>query len=473
MLSLDARLSAQTTSLIERPDRLHELVRALGSPLNIVFPARVTENVDGFTDVLRSHHLRGRVLFAHKSNQSSSFVRELTSSTGGIDVASLNELRHALGCGFDGRRIVAGGPKTPEYLWLAATVRATVSVDSLGELAQLNRLVETCRLDDQRVSLRLSGFRSTGGVKSNMKPSRFGIDIADAEGALELLRSNMQLSGVAFHLDTTSIVEKALAIENCVEFLNRAREQGHNPDVLDIGGGYKVDYLANGEQWHDYTTALKDAALDLRPPLGWNATTFGLRKEGQVLRGNLNVYEYHDNTTGPTYLDALLSHQAPQAGCTIGQLVLDNMFDLELEPGRALMDQCGITVARVLESGVRNGERLIRLDMNRRDLSIEDSEFMVDPIVVTDGPSEADGNDGCYFTGNLCLEADFVTRRKVFLKRLPRVGDLVVFPNTAGYVSDFSASRAIRQPIARRIAMFGDKWCLDSEYWPTKATNED
>jgi diaminopimelate decarboxylase len=85
--------------------------------------------------------------------------------------------------------------------------------------------------------------------------------------------------------------------------------------------------------------------------------------------------------------------------------------------------------------------------------------------------------------GNLCLEADLVTRRTVFLPRLPHPGDLLAFPNTAAYCMDFTATRAQRQPLARKVAVVphhgrpeggeGDgawRWCLDEQYWPTTET---
>jgi diaminopimelate decarboxylase len=76
--------------------------------------------------------------------------------------------------------------------------------------------------------------------------------------------------------------------------------------------------------------------------------------------------------------------------------------------------------------------------------------------------------------GNLCLEADLITRRTVFLPRLPASGDLLAFPNTAGYCMDFTATRAQQQPAARKAAVWQDGttwlWCLDEEYWPIDAS---
>ena len=58
------------------------------------------------------------------------------------------------------------------------------------------------------------------------------------------------------------------------------------------------------------------------------------------------------------------------------------------------------------------------------------------------------GNVGVYFAGNLCLESDLVYRHMTYLQKMPEPGDLVVFPNSAGYFMDFSASTSIMQPVA-------------------------
>ncbi len=80
------------------------------------------------------------------------------------------------------------------------------------------------------------------------------------------------------------------------------------------------------------------------------------------------------------------------------------------------------------------------------------------------------GPVGVHLVGNLCLEADLITRRLVFLPRLPRAGDVLAFVNTAGYAMDFHAHQAQRQPSARTVAVEreGDswRWCPDEDYWP-------
>lgn len=81
-----------------------------------------------------------------------------------------------------------------------------------------------------------------------------------------------------------------------------------------------------------------------------------------------------------------------------------------------------------------------------------------------------------YLTGNLCLEADLITRRLVQLPALPAPGDLLAFANTAGYAMDFRAHHALYQPTARKVAVYQQdgswRWRLDREYWPNSCSGE-
>jgi diaminopimelate decarboxylase len=187
-LFLRPRLDGALREILDSPEFLHGLVSGLGSPLNIVVPGRIVENLARFDDVCRRHHLSGRVYFAHKANRSSALVRELAGTEAGIDVASLAELEHALGAGFTGERIMATGPKDSEFLWLAARCGAVVNADSRDELLRLGELVTKHGLSPTPVMLRLSGFEEHG-VKVLSRSSRFGSHVRELESLVEATSS--------------------------------------------------------------------------------------------------------------------------------------------------------------------------------------------------------------------------------------------------------------------------------------------
>ncbi|MFC5856286.1 Y4yA family PLP-dependent enzyme [Streptomyces chlorus] len=473
-------------SLLEARPFLHSLVDALGSPLNILLPEVIAENTARFRAVYHRYHLAGRVYFAHKANRSSALARRLAAedvAAVGIDVASPEELQHALSCGFTRDRIMATGPKDAGFLWPAARVGATVNLDSPGELELLSGLVRKHGLRRAAVLVRLSGFESaTGhggaGTRLRSRRSRFGTPLRDAQpllAALERHTDAVEWTGVAYHLDTTGVEEKVRALEQCVLFMDDCRARGLAPRAVDIGGGFGVGYVAEAGEWERWTTALSESVLGGRPPLTWRGHGYGLRNEGGTVRGAAALYPGHRPTAGPGYLDELLSLPAPVLGRTPATLLLEHLHDLHIEPGRSLVDQCGLSLAWVLDVRPADsdvGHYLVRLGMNAGDMSLEEHGVLVDPVLLARGEPEKGDEEpvGVFLAGNLCLEADLITRRLVHLPRLPRVGDLLAFANTAGYAMGFHAHRAQRQPLARTVAVERQaeswRWCLDEDYWP-------
>ncbi|MEU9375328.1 Y4yA family PLP-dependent enzyme [Streptomyces sp. NPDC048255] len=484
-LYLEPRLAPRLASLLDTAGFPHALVDGLGSPLNLVLPQQFAQNVAEFRSVLRRHHLGGRIYYAHKANRSSALVRRLSTTDAALDAASLGELQHALASGFTGDRIMVTGPKDPEFLWLAARCGATVNADGAAELADAAALVGAYGLPRLRVLLRLSEFE-VSGTRVLSRRSRFGTSVKALDGLLDVLerhRDALEPIGVGYHLDTTSLDEKATALEGCLRATEELRIRGFQPSVIDVGGGFGVNYLAHAAQWERYTTELTHAVMGRRPPLTWGGHGYGLRVENGTLKGALGLYPAHRPLAGAAYLDELLSLPAPTLGRPLGTLLLESLCDLYAEPGRALTDQCGVTLGRVLEVRPPEGGghgHLVRLALNAGDVGLEDHGVLVDPVLLRRDPAApgtgtgTGGPVGVHLLGNLCLEADLITRRTVFLPGLPRPGDLLAFANTAGYCMDFTATGAQQQPTARKAAVDEENgswgWCLDEQYWPVTRT---
>ncbi|BBH67359.1 diaminopimelate decarboxylase [Actinoplanes sp. OR16] len=477
MLFLKPRIDPLTQSVLDDGELLGRLVDGLGSPLNVVLPQRAGENVARFREAYKKHRLHGRIYYAHKANRSSALLREFAATEAGADVASLGELQHALAAGFTPDRIMATGPKDREYLWLAARTGVIVNADSADELRELASIVAARGLPRVRIMVRLSRFE-TSGVRVQSRRSRFGIAAAALTGALDLIAAHedrLELVGAAYHLDTVELREKAVALEGCLTALDECRQRGLRPWSIDIGGGFGVNYLDDAAEWERYTSELAQAVLGNRAPLTWDDHGYGLRAEAGTLRGALALYAAHRPIAGAGYLDRLLGTDAPGQRRPLGELLLDHMYDLDVEPGRALLDQCGLVAMRVVEVREDGGDVLVRLAGNARDVGLEEHGVLMDPVLVPRNGAKGPAA-GVFLLGNLCLESDLITRRRVFLPSRPEPGDLLVFVNTAGYLMDFTATEALRQPAARTVAVHHAggtwQWRLDETYWPVHAQPE-
>jgi len=449
---------------------LFELVNGFGSPLNLLFPELILENKTKFLKVFKKHQILGKVYFAHKTNQSSSLVRQLAmESDSYIDVASVGELKHALQSGFTGKQIGATGPKTDAFLLLCIQHDVLVSVDNQQELDLIATIAKNLG-KTTKITIRLNGFTSEN-AKVITKTSRFGIPLSEIGIVLQQVSQAkaLELVGFAFHLDSTAIKERVIAIETLIKLVDQAQELGLNPHLINIGGGYKVSYLENQKQWDTYTSAIKEAVLGQRESFTWNGYSFGLWSENRKLKGTLNTYQFFDQQNSDKYLDEILSQPSSFSTQTLGEVLRDRMLEVMIEPGRSLADQCGITIGKVMfVKQSAQGENLLGLEMNRADVAFLEHEVFVDPLLVSNTDNQQPFS--AYITGNLCLEGDFIFIRKINFPHTPRPGDVLIFANTAGYYSDFSAHSAIKQPRASKVAITQKNnrlyWSQDSLYKP-------
>lgn len=470
---LPAALSPLLRRVIDDDGLLGTLADGFGSPLNVLLPQQLAVNATAARRGFAGHPgLRYRIFLAHKPNRSAAVVRQAVVEGLDLDVASEGELRSGLAAGFPGARIEATGPKNEAFLRLAVQHGVLVNADSAAELHTLATIRRGLGGDAPvDVVVRVGGLADTG------LDTKFGLPVRDVPSVLAWLRERpelLRLRGFAFHEPVSGGRERARAAEVLVDLHVAALRLGLAPDVLNVGGGFRVSYLERADDWDGYVSAVKAGLLGRGPSLTWNGAGFGLGVDDGRITGAAQLARFvHSEAIDAelrTFLDTPLRGHGGRA---LGTFLAENLVEVHIEPGRALYDQLGLTVARV--NGVKatpGGEQLVGLDLNRSNLDGADREFFVDPVVVHRASSSAATGEqaAVYFGGNLCLPGDLVTRRKVALDRLPDTGDLVVFPNTAGYFMDFTESETLLQRTAAKVAVRVDddepRWCRDQDYLP-------
>jgi diaminopimelate decarboxylase len=133
-------------------------------------------------------------------------------------------------------------------------------------------------------------------------------------------------------------------------------------------------------------------------------------------------------------------------------------LQLRCEPGRSLADGCGLTAARVeFRKQRRDGAWLVGLAMNRTQCRSTSDDFLVDPLLLSpsDGlsASRPTGPVEGYLVGAYCIERELLTWRRLRFPRGVAVGDIVVFPNTAGYLMHILESASHQIPLARNLVV--------------------
>lgn len=458
MFKFTPKIHDSVKSIIENKDFLFNIADCYGSPCNILIPENIDENIKDFQSVFKKNSIIGKIFYAHKCNKSKAIMKQILKNDICIDVASYNELQDALVCGFTGNKIEATGPKNDDFIILGLQHNIIFNVDNQSELETIAKYYKILGIKKSiRILIRLNNFQSME-TKIVNKISRFGIPISHFENVLDYIArygNIFNLIGISFHLDTVNITEKVIAIENCIELFEKMFEKGVEPYVLDIGGGFKLNYIESKSEWNESISELKEDIVSGKSSLSWNSKTFGLNVRNNTLHGTLNIYNYYDELVKEKFLDAILQTRlAKYQNRTIAEILSENMIELYIEPGRSLLDNVGFNIAKINFAKVdAKGNTLVGVDMKRSDLLIGEQEMFVDPILVSQKETHIKDDSGVFFIGNLCMENDMIFNRKVFLETIPQKDDLIVFMNTAGYFMDFEQSPTLGQNIAKKVVL--------------------
>ncbi|WP_286014126.1 MULTISPECIES: Y4yA family PLP-dependent enzyme [Nocardia] len=418
--------------LLDDPNLLGDIAFAIGGPFHVMYPARVGHNIDGFHAVFERSGVEGAIYYGKKANKAACVVRACADHRAGIDVASTGELTAALAHGVRGDELMVTGPaKSDELLWLSARHGALIAIDELGELARLVALDLPAR-----VLLRVLPPGSS---------SRFGMTEAELQAALtHTPLGAVRLEGFSFHLSGYDPIARAELAAALVERCRAARALGHPVRTISIGGGFAVDYVP-AEHWRAFRA-------------GAGPHWFHADKRFD------DYYPYHCPAPGPAMLAAILDHG------DLATSLRDNDIRLAIEPGRALLDRAGSSVFRVQGAKTRTVQghsyQLLTVDGTSLSLSEQwfDSEYLPDPAPWPTRP----GAPGAAAVGAAtCLESDMLSWRRIPLPRAVEVGDLLVYPNTAGYQMDSNESPFHQLPIPPKVVLHDApegrfRWTIDA-----------
>ncbi|WP_245549939.1 alanine racemase [Gordonia effusa] len=421
---------------------LFDIARAVDGPFHVVHPPTFADNLDRITSALAAENIDGMVYFGKKANKAAAWLTQCARPATGVDVASVPELVAALGGGIRGTDIgVTGAAKSDALLWLAMRHDCLIAIDEYSELVRLADLAVRTKLTP-RVLLRIRPPAAPA--------SRFGFgpdELGDVVAKCADLR--IDLCGFSFHLDGYDPVPRAELAAELVDRCLRARSLGHRADRISIGGGIACAYVDETD-WATFEEGRTDAWF-------------------HAGRNPQRTYPYYQAPTGADMVTAIARHES--AGISLAERLRDAGVALLIEPGRALVDGAGFSVFPVLgcKQSPTAGDIPEHLITTVAGLSMsvseqwKGSEFLPDPILVT--PSDPRGrDDGPVYTavgGSSCMEYDVLTWRLVQLPTTPRYGDLLVYPNTAGYQMDKNESEFHQLPLPPKVIWADTSWRFD------------
>jgi diaminopimelate decarboxylase len=350
------------------------------------------------------------VCYSVKANGNLAVLDLLRRRGSGFDVVSGGELQRALRAGADPRKVVfAGVGKTAEEI--RAGLDAGILMFNVESPAELDLVEKVARSRRRRadVALRVNPDvdpRTHTYISTGKRESKFGIDLEAASVLARGLprRKWLRMVGVHAHIGSqvTEVGPHTEALRRAIAFAREARAAGNPVDTLNMGGGFGI-YYRGGEA---------------RP-----AAEFG---------------------------DALVP------------LVKSAGLRLAMEPGRFIVGNAGVLLARVLlvkESGER---RFVVVDAAMNDLirpALYGAHHRVWPVKAPfpeeDAEKRAAETWTCDVVGPICESADFLAKDR----RLPPVkgGDLLCVYSAGAYGMVMSSNYNTR-PRAAEVMVDGSRF---------------
>lgn len=441
-------------SLLKDATMHRHLASNFGSPLNLHHTDPFIENYRAYAELIESFSLSHQIFYARKANKCQAFVKAAKSHGFGVDTASFEELNQCISMGFDPARLVlTAAIKTKEMLTLAIKNEVLIVVDNHDEIDAIKALAANANTIAQ-VAVRVSGF-----VLGDKKLySRFGFDISTVENVVKehiYIAEHIAYQGLHFHLNGYAIDERVAAFDQLFAVVDRFNKLGIETKFIDMGGGFLTNYLESEEEWIAFQDELKLALEGVRPPITFQNNGLGYYWKNDQIQGELQTYPYYNPTPKEQTLKQILESNTFHG--TVAQGLRDRNIALRLEPGRSLVNQAGITLAKVVfRKKDANDQLLIGLEMNKTQLFSSSADFLLDPILIPISdhlPTNEDETVNAYLVGAYCLETDVLLKRKITFPHVPQIGDFICFPNTAGYMMHFYESQSHLFELAENLIL--------------------
>ncbi len=384
---------------------LREIAQAVGTPFYCYSTATLERHFKLFDEALEgTEHL---VCYAMKAASNLAILKTLAALGAGMDVVSGGEYARARAAGVPGEKIVFSGVgKTCEEMRMALEggIRQ-FNVESEPEMARLDAVARELGVKAP-ITIRVNpdvDAKTHAKIATGKSENKFGIPISRAREVYAHASGleGLQIVGIDVHIGSqlTELEPFRLAYEKVKELTHQLREDGHNIQRLDLGGGLGIPYERSNSA----------------PPL-------------------------------PTDYGAMVKDVLGDLGC-----------EIEIEPGRLIAGNAGVLVSEVIY--VKEGEdrKFLILDAAMNDLirpAMYEAHHDIVPILEPAPGVEPETYD---VVGPVCESGDTFAKGREM--QALKEGDLVAF-RSAGAYGAVMASEYNSRPLIPEVLVRGDQFAV-------------
>ena len=384
---------------------LIELAEAVGTPFYCYSTATLERHYRVFTEAFAGEKVL--VCYAMKANSNQSVLRTLAKLGAGADVVSGGELKRALAAGIPPSKILFSGVgKTePELRAALAADILCINIESEPELEMLSRLAIEMKTT-ARISVRVNPDVDAGThakISTGKSENKFGIPIARAREvyARAAKLPGIKVTGTDVHIGSqiTDLGPLEAAFRLLAEFVQTLRADGHDISHVDFGGGLGIPYYM-------------DRAA---PP-------------------------------EPAAYAAMVKRVTHNLGCTL-------MF----EPGRMIVGNAGILVARVIHVKPGDAKNFVIIDTAMNDLIRPTLYEAHHDILPVRQPAAGTPTMIADVVGPVCETGDYLALDRSLPQ--PKAGDLLAIM-TAGAYGAVQAGTYNTRPLVPEVLVKDDQYAV-------------
>ncbi|SNB47229.1 diaminopimelate decarboxylase [Geobacter sp. DSM 9736] len=369
---------------------VREIVAKVGSPVYVYSHATLERHYRAFDDAFAG--VPHTICYSVKANSTMAVLKTFINLGGGVDIVSGGELYRALKAGADPQKVVYSGvgKKDDEIEYALNSNILMFNVESEQELDRINQIA-TRMGKKAGIAIRVNPDvdpQTHPYITTGLKNAKFGITI---ERAIEEYKrakgmAGIEILGIDCHIGSqltkvNPFVDSIIKLKKVIGIL---KEAGISLKYFDIGGGLGITY--NNEE----------------PPL------------------------------------------PSDYGKEIISATKDLGMHLVFEPGRNIVGNAGVLVAKCLYTKQRDEKNFIMIDAGMNDLArpaLYGSFHGVQPVV-----NDQDGLVMADIVGPICESGDFLVKDR----EVPmfRQGDLMAFMSAGAYGFAMSSTYNSRPRVA-------------------------
>jgi ornithine decarboxylase len=208
------------------------------TPLFVLSRNEVIRNYDALAAALP----RVKIHYAVKPNNHDMILREIYNRGGNFDVCSAGEIEKVLKTGINPKTLIHSHPikSTKEFDYAVANEVELFVVDNPSEIHKLKRYT------DKKLKILIRFRINTNNNAVVNLQYKFGCKPDEVLNLAEMIKiSGHEFYGLCFHIGSQCTFSENYikAIETAHELINILDIAGYNTRILDIGGGFPVEYV--------------------------------------------------------------------------------------------------------------------------------------------------------------------------------------------------------------------------------------